>query len=200
MTSSIRTFVALELPDAQKSDLEELQEQLKLDTTGLRWVRPEQLHLTLAFLGDVQESDIHIVRRAVDESARSITSFELTLQGVGAFPSPARPRVVWAGVGGTGLDTLRRLRLSLVTALGSVGHSPADSESFTAHITLGRLKEPRGRPPALVEALARRAAWSSGPIAVRDVVVYSSTPGPFGPTYSRLCQALLKGEKPTRDA
>jgi 2'-5' RNA ligase len=143
MPDSTRTFVALEVPTALGEKLRKLQERLTLDVTGVRWTTPsEPFHLTLAFLGEIPHADLHAVCRAVAEAAAGCPPLALRLEGLGAFPDPARPRVLWVGTTGPGLEPLHRLNKSVCQATAALGY-PADTR-FHPHVTLGRLKPRRG--------------------------------------------------------
>jgi 2'-5' RNA ligase len=192
MPGSTRTFVAIDLPGPHKAELRRLQDRLAPEAPGVRWVGESQLHLTLAFLGDVPDAEIDTVCRAVAGASAPFSPFELVLAGLGAFPKPGRPRVVWAGMAGAGLASLASLRAAVVAALGSAGHAPAD-DRFTPHITLGRIKDGRGRPPDLTAPVARHKTWTTAPFEVVEVVVYASKPAPSGSTYSVLSRAPLGG-------
>src|SRR3954470_1669640 len=96
--SRIRTFLAVELPGGLRSRLVALQETLARAGGDVRWSAPETLHVTLLFLGDVEDRDLHTVCRAVGGVCAKLKPFPITVEGVGCFPSPSRPRTLWAGV------------------------------------------------------------------------------------------------------
>jgi 2'-5' RNA ligase len=197
MPETTRTFVAIDLPDGHKADLRRLQEKLTAEAPDIRWVRPEQLHLTLAFLGDVPDPDIDAVCRAVGEAAAGFDPFELHLEALGAFPRASRPRVVWVGLAGEGIRHLEALQGAVVEALRAVGYPPAGNERFSPHVTLGRIKDSRGRPPDLSAATARLAGWKTAPFEVDQAIVYASKLGPGGASHSPQFRASLEGRKPT---
>src|ERR1700730_4482995 len=94
---TIRTFIAVEIPESIKSRIERLQETLREVGANVNWSRPSNIHLTLKFLGAVEESRIERVRKAVEDAARGIGPFEVQIGGTGCFPSPRRPRACWGG-------------------------------------------------------------------------------------------------------
>ena len=102
MPKTTRTFVAIAIPTPQGEKLTRLQQQLAPEIPAARWSASPPFHLTLAFLGDVPDIDLNAVCHAVAEPAGPFLPFDLRLEGVGAFPSPARPRVIWAGLAATG--------------------------------------------------------------------------------------------------
>ena len=141
--------------------------------------RPEaDAHLTLAFLGEVDHADLASVCRAVAEASAPFSPFELRIRGLGAFPDPARPRVVWAGIEGD-LETLGALQRALVSGLSKAGYRPAD-DRFHPHVTLGRVKGGRGPSPDLRPPVRRFKAtlgWNSWrPFAASEAVSYVPRP------------------------
>ncbi len=139
----IRCFVALEMPEALKQLLVELTGELKkLDKEKLaRWVNPGGIHLTLKFLGDVPTEKLAEINSAVAtaNSQPAIKPFELIVTGIGMFPQPEAPRVVWVGLEGN-LTTLAKLQKAVEKAVEPLGFLP-EARGFTAHITLGYVKD-----------------------------------------------------------
>ena len=167
----IRLFVALELPAA-------LRQRLALmngGVPGARWQREEQLHLTLRFIGEVQES----TASDIDDALAAIRAprFFMELAGVGEFGGKV-PRALWAGVR-VG-DELTHLQRKVETALQRLG-LPPEERKFSPHVTLARLKgAPRGK---VVEFLTHHALFSSGPFEVDRFVLFSSHMGSGGSVY-----------------
>jgi RNA 2',3'-cyclic 3'-phosphodiesterase len=195
MASRTRTFVAVPLPADRASRLAKLQIQLAPSLPGTRWVSSGQLHTTLAFLGDVEDSDLDRVCRAVTEAAARFPPIELRLEGLGVFPNPARPRVVWVALTGPGADTLCDLQKAVTEALAQEGF-PSSGERYTPHMTLARFKDRHGRgrrdrPPPIDEILRQYQAWSGGAFQVAEVVTFASLLGPEGPSYNPLSRAAL---------
>jgi RNA 2',3'-cyclic 3'-phosphodiesterase len=98
MPKTTRTFVAIAIPTPQGEKLTRLQQQLAPQVPAARWSASPPFHLTLAFLGDVADGDLNAVCTAVATACLAFPPFDLRLEGVGAFPNPARPRVIWAGL------------------------------------------------------------------------------------------------------
>jgi 2'-5' RNA ligase len=193
MPGTTRTFVAVEMPGPVQSELQRLQDQLGREVPGVRWVGAATgFHLTLAFLGNVPDTDLEAVCRAIEAGAAPFGPLTLRLEGLGAFPKPARPRVVWAGLGGPGMAVLGELQRSLVAALKRVRHAPED-DRFHPHVTLGRIPEGRGRPPDLTGPFRRVGAVVGPYFEVSEVTVFASWLSPSGPSYTPLARALLKG-------
>ena len=160
------------------------------------WTATEPFHMTLAFLGDVAELDLNRVCKAVAEAAAPFPRFDLRLEGVGAFPGPARPRVIWAGVTADDLSPLHAVQQAVARAAAEVGYRP-DDQRFSPHITLGRVKSDRRGPgpPDLTKTLERLRGWTGGSFTVREVVTFGSTLTPEGPVYTPLAKVSLASRK-----
>ncbi len=191
MSGTTRTFVALPIPADRRAALAALQREIAGEWPGVRWGDPEGLHLTLAFLGDLADDRLAEVGRAVATAAAGTSPFGLKIAGVGAFPDPRRPRVIWAGVEGPDLPRLDRLQKAVVAELRAIGLAPADPR-FHPHVTLGRPRPVRDRGSDPAAILGARASWSGGALAVTEVVTYASVPG----RYQALVRAPIDGPKP----
>lgn len=200
MPDTTRTFIAAVVPDALAPRLRRLQRELAVEVPDAHWADTPPFHLTLAFLGDVPHADLNALCLAVAEAAAASAPLELTLTGPGAFPDPARPRVLWAGVGGPGLETLGQLQAAVAAAAKRSGY-PADSQPFHPHVTLARMRTGRGRgrrggpasAPDLTAVLQRWRGWKAGPFRVGEVVVFSSDLTPEGPVHAVLARGPLRG-------
>jgi 2'-5' RNA ligase len=198
MPKTTRTFIAVAIPDPLGQKLTRLQAQLAPDVPGARLTTTLPFHVTLAFMGDVLDVDLNQVCTAVAESADPFPPYEVRLEGVGAFPNPARPRVIWAGLTATDPSPLLELRKAIVRGVTRVGYRP-DDQRFTPHTTLGRIKSDRRgpHPPDLTKVLEPYQAWSAGSFTVSEVITFASTLTPEGPIYAPLARAPLTGKKTT---
>jgi 2'-5' RNA ligase len=166
-----------------------LQETLARATNDVKWVEPENLHVTLLFLGEVDERELPQVCRAVRDHVADTPAFGLSLEGVGCFPNLRRPRILWAGVG-DGADELTATHDALETPLLQLGCYRREERKYTPHLTLGRVKTER---PAdqLAAAVAKEATWDAGRTIVSEIQVMSSQLGSRGPEYAVLSRAKL---------
>ena len=146
--TTIRAFIAIDLPPAVKAALADVAATLAgrvprgaVGTAAVRWVRPEQMHLTLRFLGDTPTDKLPHLAAALDALAAGHAPFTMHLTNVGCFPNARRPRVVWVGLGGEEAKLLA-LVTALEAALRPLGWPPED-KPFRAHLTLGRVKDER---------------------------------------------------------
>jgi 2'-5' RNA ligase len=154
------------------------------------WVRAENFHLTVKFLGGVDEGKVPALIPALHKAVARHRAFDADVCGLGAFPSVTRPRVLCAGVT-TGVDSLRAVARSVDDAMADLGFSREDRE-LAAHVTLARVREPH-RVPALTDALARGATRRFGTISVSSVALVRSDLSPRGARYTVLGEAPLKG-------
>jgi len=166
-----RTFVALALPPAVKTAIADLRLALPPAPAGLRWGGVDQAHLTLAFLGDLDDEDLAEVRRRSRVASVATAPFDADLQGLGAFPHAGRARVAWAGWG-TGAAAVVALRSTLVAAL----ERPGDRHRFSPHVTLARARDPLD----LRAWLAAAPSWSSPSWRVDALDVMASELAPSG--------------------
>lgn len=137
---SIRSFIAIELPGTVRSGLSRLQGELKTGGhSPVKWVNPENIHLTLKFLGSLPVDKIEAIAGAMDDAARGIPPFRLEVRGLGVFPDLRRVRVVWVGVSGE-LAKLGQLQKRIDSHLTPFGFA-TESRPFTPHLTLARVRE-----------------------------------------------------------
>jgi len=144
------------------------------------WVRPEHLHLTLRFLGEVDPVRAAALGDALAPALSDLAPFTLRVAGLGAFPNPARAAVLWAGI--TACPELLQIHATIENAVRDCGF-PAEDKPFSPHLTLARIRE-RVKVPdgaALLQALSSDVA---GEVRVREVVLFESRLSPAGPTYS----------------
>ena len=143
MPEYIRAFIAIELPVEIKNNLRARQSRIKSGSGNLvKWVDPENIHLTLKFLGNIKTGDIEAVTAAMQNAAAQAKSFNLQLQNLGAFPNLNRVQVIWVGLGGE-LDSLLKLQKNLENNLAKIGFAP-EERPFAPHLTLGRVRDTAG--------------------------------------------------------
>jgi len=185
----LRTFIGVDIGKTIRDRAVALQEKLAETGTAVKWVEAANIHATLLFLGEVEDREVPGVCRAVAEQTQKHASFRLSIEGVGCFPNPRRPRIVWIGVG-EGTQELCALHDDLERPLLDLGCYRREERKYTPHITLGRVKSDRPTDK-LGPALMKRAGWQGGQIAVSEVLVMSSELTPQGPIYTVLSRAKL---------
>jgi len=188
----IRTFIAIELDDAIRKQLARTQDELKSAGAQVKWVEPDHVHLTLKFIGEIPPDQLSEVTGILTECCKGVPPIALTVGGVGAFPSPARPQVVWVGAQPTdaeSADALQRLVEALEQWLETIG-VPREDRPFKPHLTIGRTKGPKGGD-RLAKAIAEIANRPFGEMLAEEIVLLQSTLSPEGPTYTPLQRVRL---------
>jgi 2'-5' RNA ligase len=187
----LRTFIAVDLGKAIRDRCVALQESLARSGAECKWVEPENLHVTLLFLGEVVDRDVPALCEAVAEVCAKQAPFGASVESAGCFPNARRPRVVWVGVG-AGAAELVALHDALEPPLLALGCYRREERQYTPHVTLGRVKGERSPADQLATALAKQAKWQGGTTEVRELLVLSSELTPQGPVYTVLSRAKLE--------
>ncbi len=180
----IRTFIAIEIPGEIRSQIAALQDQLKPLGGRVSWVKPENIHLTLKFLGDTDSALIEEIASQLQQSVVTFAPFEVLVAGVGAFPNQTHPRVIWVGASSQPAEQLKLLA-SRVDAVVSRFGFQKETRPFSGHLTLGRVKEPRGIAPT-IERLKRNENFTAGGFLVQQFVLMKSELHPAGSIYTPL--------------
>jgi RNA 2',3'-cyclic 3'-phosphodiesterase len=158
---------------------------------AVRWTRAAQLHLTLAFLGDVHRDRVPELCRLLEKACDGAAPLMLRLQGLGCFPLRGPARVVWLGIQGA-LESLSSLQFSVGQTLSSLGsHHP--TRPFVPHLTIGRIRAGEHHPGALRTSLADLSAVEVGNWPISEVVLMRSELHPEGARYTRLLTVKLLG-------
>jgi RNA 2',3'-cyclic 3'-phosphodiesterase len=189
MPPHIRAFIALELPPSVISLLRRMQENLKSKGLRAKWVRPENIHLTLKFLGNINPGDIDKICGAMMDAASDFMAVHLVARGVGIFPSIKRPRVIWVGLGGQ-LQLLVNLQRALEDNLAALGFKK-ETRPFKGHLTLGRFKK-NVNPNIIRQIVAEYANRDGEEFPVSRIVLFKSDLKPTGAVYSQIQQAVLE--------
>jgi 2'-5' RNA ligase len=179
----IRSFIAIELGDDEKRALERIQSKLKRELPPVRWVKPATMHLTLKFLGYVEEDQIPRIVEIVNSAARGCGPFRMRLKCIGAFPNSRNPRTIWIGVREES-GALKRLAAELEKLLSRIGIEPED-RPFSPHLTLGRVKE-RGDRNTFESVLTVFKDQDAGEVQVDRISLMRSDLTPQGPIYTEL--------------
>lgn len=196
----IRTFIAVELDSALKQAIAGVQEALKRELHGLaagvrlQWVRLDSIHLTLKFLGDIEEGRVGDILQALKQVGRDHALFSVEVKGFGVFPNLRAPRVLWMGLAGQ-TDRLIRLAGSIDAALAPLGFQ-IEAKPYTPHLTLARVKEqPRAIANALADSGVMQDFTSRGTLLVQAVALMRSELTSSGSVYSRLGVLALGHDK-----
>jgi 2'-5' RNA ligase len=184
MPDSIRTFIAIKIP--RLDPLRRVLKELAGMGRALKTVDPDNLHVTLKFLGETDVDLIREVRALMERAAQSRTSCDVSVTELGVFPQAERPSVVWAGL--RGADVLASLAAELEAGLEPYGF-PRENRPFVPHLTLARVK---ARPPeSLHDLLTRHAKTAFGQAKIDHVEFIRSELGPDGSRYTVLAETPL---------
>lgn len=176
----MRTFIAVEVPDSAKDRIAQLVNHLKTTGTDIKWVEPDNIHVTLKFLGNIGTDQPAVIRDGLSAALDSADAFDLKLGRIGAFPDMNRPRVFWVSVE-EGRDELVAMQQRIETELHARGFV-REERPFSPHLTIGRVRSPRGL--AKLTDLVRDMTFETEPFAVKRAAVVKSDLKPDGPLYT----------------
>lgn len=195
---TMRVFIALPVPPVVKEKLRQLQAELRDWLPGeiLRWTRPEQIHLTLRFVGNVAITQVDDLIAAMREVCSRFGSLQMRAHGLGVFPGSGTPRIVWVGVyDNTG--ELKRLKQAVDGAVNRMlGQTGGEEEEFAGHLTIARARGMRFRQTRVLKGLideARDRAFADWTGDTVEVVRSQLSAG--GSDYSRLAEIVLPGQR-----
>jgi 2'-5' RNA ligase len=190
----VRLFVAVEIGEMLAQGAAKLTEDLQRRanaTAGrakLTWIPADRMHLTIRFIGEVDDGKASMVRQAL-EPPLAVTPFNLTLCGAGTFPKGGTPRVVWLGVT-DGREPLLRLERAIAARLAPLG-IPEEDRAYSPHLTLARVRDPAGLKSArLLDGLTDRRI---GTTLIDAITLFQSRLSPKGPTYTPMVRTPLGG-------
>jgi 2'-5' RNA ligase len=185
----MRTFIAVELPEKIKGEIEQLQAPFKKTDAHVSWAKPGNIHVTLKFLGEVPAEKINQIFSATEEALEGARRFTMSLKGTGAFPNLRRPRVIWIGAG-SGEEELSLLAARIEQEMEKIGF-PKEKRRYSAHFTIGRVKSPKNIEKLM--ELVSSSDFQTEEIQVNQVVVMKSQLDPRGAIYTPLKEIPLAG-------
>ena len=189
MSETIRSFIAVELPDDVLSAVSRVQGQLKSYGFRTKWVRPANIHVTLKFLGDIDSGTIDAIASAMASAAERCAPISLSAKGIGVFPNTKRPRVLWVGLTGD-VNLLIDLQRKLDDRLSDIGFAK-ERRSFKGHLTLGRFKD-RVNSSEITRALTEFEDFETQAFVARELILFKSELRPTGAVYSKLERISLE--------
>lgn len=186
--------MAVEIEDSIQQRLAALQRRLASQLDGVRWPKPEQIHLTLKFLGEVAESQLAELTHAVQRVAEASRPFEFAIRQVGCFPPRGPARIVWAGVAEPS-GALAACQSACESALEPLGFA-RESRPYHPHLTIGRVKEGRGFAD-IRQRIAQFEQFEGGLQPAHELTLFESRLSPHGPSHFVLSRSALIGEPPS---
>ncbi|HZQ10193.1 MAG TPA: RNA 2',3'-cyclic phosphodiesterase [Anaerolineae bacterium] len=200
MNRELRVFVAAELNDTVRAELKRAQQRLRQESAAqvVRWVAPQNIHLTFKFLGNTAESKIPLLKEALARAATGSARFILTVRGLGCFPNARRPNNIWVGLEG---DIARAALLAQrIEEECAMRGFPRDERGFTPHLTLGRVRREASNHEraALGELVKNFPPTTVGTLHVDALYLIQSNLQPSGPIYTVLDKAMLTSNQDLR--
>ena len=185
----IRSFIAIKIPADIQKKLQGIQDKLKQSAAHVSWVNPENIHLTLKFLGNIEETQLDEIAAGIRNSTQGLSPFQLQVGYAGAFPNIRFPRVIWIGVSDDEAGNLKTLQQELSNNLAQIGFD-AEKERFQPHLTLGRVRSQKNRSNLLRAIEAMVNVWV-GEVSVRSLYLIKSELKPTGAEYTDLAEITL---------
>lgn len=186
---TIRTFVAVSIPESIRTQIADFQKILRQHHADIKWIRQESIHITLKFLGDVEEERVTEIGDALQMCVREYSPFSVELSDTGVFPNSHRPRVLWVGIQ-NGAEGLSNLSLAIDKSLQDFGFEP-EKRRFSAHVTFGRVRSPHGLDPIIREMTS--LGFRADSFDVHSVELMKSDLKPAGAVYTVLKNLQLQG-------
>lgn len=175
--------MAIEIPSPVILKLKQIQDTLKAYDFNIKWVKPENMHLTIKFLGDIDPSQAGQIGDLAGSIVNRHGTVSLAATGLGAFPNINRPRVVWAGLSGQ-TDILEQLKSELENELEAVGIEK-ETKKFKGHLTLGRIKKSL-KEKRFVQVMNQHQAFETETFTADGIGFFKSDLTPSGPIYTKI--------------
>lgn len=189
--AQVRAFISINLAGSLHRTLTEVIEKFSAARASVKWVEPENAHLTLKFLGNVEEERLPEVFDACEQAVKGIGPIDMEVRAVGCFPNKNRPRIVWLGIE-KGAERVKELQRRVESELERIGF-PKEDREFKTHLTIGRVKGKQGIS-RLCQLLEEERNIFLGSMRTEKVSVMKSQTLPKGPVYTELRAVALEGE------
>jgi len=187
----MRAFVAIPLNEESHNDLARLQDRLRRSRSDVKWVSPTNIHITLKFLGEIDDNQAAAITSLLSEIAKRHGSFNLHINGIGAFPRLAYPKVLWAGID-EGADEVKNLQGEVELSMCGLGFEKED-RTFSPHLTLGRVRSLKNKAKLVTALESEKGFAAQTKVCVDKMMLLQSTLTPQGPIYSPIKEVPLSG-------
>jgi 2'-5' RNA ligase len=187
----IRAFIAIDIDPQVRENISRAIGPLRSQVLGVRWIAPANFHLTLKFLGDIEQAQIETIGAVLKERLRPFPRFTINAKGLGVFPDLRRPRIVWIGLAGNELTTLAA---QVELALLPLGFAP-EKRNFTPHLTIGRWRQTDRPSKTLGQELESLKDYQFGASSVDEVILFQSVLKPEGAIYTRAKAVTLRNDR-----
>jgi 2'-5' RNA ligase len=186
---ALRCFIAIEIPEAIKKAIVSSTDSLKKSGADVKWVSPENIHITLQFLGETEEAQIPLIKEVLGKILLPYSPFYIRIAGIGCFPDIRRPRVIWVGTEES--QHVINLHGDIAKGLERLGYQE-EERNFTPHLTIGRVKSNRNTKELGRKMDEIKAASFSG-FEVQNITLMKSELKPSGPIYYSLAEIPFGG-------
>jgi RNA 2',3'-cyclic 3'-phosphodiesterase len=181
----MRLFIALELSEEQRRELTEFQARFKNHFSGVRWIKPEGMHLTLKFIGEANQAGVESISDVVSNVVQSEQPFNLVYSGCGVFPAPGNARILWVGLS-QGAEITSKIAETLDSSLSFLGFKK-ERQQFKPHLTIGRIRQPL-ESKLIYEFLNSGEDFNTSPGRVSSLTLFESNLTSHGAVYSVVCR------------
>jgi 2'-5' RNA ligase len=188
----IRSFLAFELPLEIKNIVARVSRELRQSTLNAKWVKVDNIHLTVVFMGSIETDDIPAIARGVQEVCQTYDPFDISLKGIGCFPNARSPRVLWLGLDGD-LEPLSQFRDALQGHLTGFGIKE-EKRKFKPHLTLARFRKPKRMDAREDQLLSKYEDISSAVCSLKELILFKSDLKPTGAVYTKVETWPLRGD------
>ena len=189
----IRTFLAFELPLEIKNTVARVSGELRQSTLNATWVKVDNIHLTVIFMGNIETGDIPAIAQGVQEVCQTFGPFDLSLNGIGCFPNRRNPRVLWLGLDGD-MEPMSDFRDALQEHLTGFAIKQ-EMRKFKPHLTLARFRKTKKMDSKEEQLLSRYEDLSSSVCSLKELILFKSDLKPTGAVYTKVEAWPLTGNK-----
>ena len=185
----MRTFIAIELSEGIRKTLAQIQSHLKYSGADVKWVKKDNIHLTLKFLGEISEEKLQQVIATLEIVAKESSAFEISIKDIGVFPKIDYPRVIWVGLD-KGTAESKELAEKINEALSKIGFEK-ESRPFAVHLTIGRVRSPKNKEALKEKLTTYNLQLKTKPQLISSIILFQSKLSPKGSIYTKLHEAKL---------
>lgn len=180
----MRTFIAIPFIEQAYQELAQLQDKLCKSNADVKWVEPANIHLTLKFLGEIDDEQVVKIKTSLDEIVKNHRPFNIHLAKIGAFPKLSYPRVVWVAID-EGCQECKTLAKSIEEAMEKLGFKK-EERPFSPHLTLGRVRSAKNKPQLIAAIEKEKDFAAQNKVSVGKIILFQSTLTPKGSIYTPL--------------
>lgn len=186
----MRCFIAIDISDEIRKSVSSIIEKPGQGQKGIRWVAPENIHITLKFLGETEEKLLPDIKSRLSSICSNSVPFTINIRGAGVFPTPKHPNVLWVGIDAS--EELKNLNMLIEESMSELGFEK-ETREFSPHLTIGRVKDRKGIEP-VIKGLYELQETFFGTVHAHEVLLMKSVLRPSGAEYSKIAIFKLSSE------